>query len=698
MTEERISLTESASKKILAEYSIEVIPGDEAADPEEALRCAEVLGYPVVLKISHPAVTHKSDTGGVILNVEAPEAVRAGAERLLAVRPGAKVRVEKQAGAGGIDLILGFKRDPVFGPIVMAGMGGVFTEILADRRLHAGTLDEHGALSMIEGLKGYAMLKGARGQDPLDCRALAAALVGLWRIARARPDIVEMDINPFRLFRQGGAALDALAVTQRLSQPSGGERLGPEIRPVRDAVHSFFNPAAVAVVGPSRTTEKAGNIIIQNLKILGFRGAVYPVNPNGGTIEGLRSYPAIADCPGPVDLAVLATPYHQVRKVAEDAAAAGTGSIIAVAGGFSDAGEEGRRLEEALTGFCRSRGIRLMGPNSIGTLDCRSGFTTAIIKVRPAKPTGISLFGQTGTLSTGFFLEEITRRGRGFSKVACLGNKADVDECDLLEYAADDPGTGCIGLYLEGVKNGSRFLEAAAKAARSKPVVVLKAGRTGEGARTAASHTGSMAGSDDIYAQVFHQTGLQRAEGFSDFFDILRGFDLCPAPAGGRIGIVSMTGVGCVLAADACSANGLPLAPVCEKTRSAMKALVPGWAPISNPADIWSTIEQRGPFESFREMCGIMIRDEAVDILIVITVLIDEGAFDAAAVLEPLRSEYPGKPVLFGYVGGSKENIEAFQTSLEPIGVPVCHSPERAVKVASYLHQREKIKARLHYS
>jgi len=690
MAENRKTLTETEAKNILAEYGIDVARGLEVATADESVKAAEEIGFPVVLKVSHPDVTHKSDAGGVMMDLYSPDEVRRAAGHLLTLHAQAKIRVEKQAEPGGADLILGFKRDPVFGPAVMVGMGGIFAEILDDTSLHVGKLRKDEAPDMIRRLKGYALLEGARGQAPLDRIALTDALIALSSIADDHPEIVEMDINPWRLYEKGGMALDALAVTDIRAAETRKAYKNPENAHALRDIHSFFSPRSVAVVGASTTTVKGGNNIISNLKTFGYKGDIYPVNPSGGLIEGLPCYPTVADCPAPPDVVILAVPYHQVRKVMEDVAQAGSRNIIAVAGGFSDAGPEGRRLEEALLDFCRQHRIRLMGPNSIGTLDSNSGFCTAIVKISPVKPSGVSIFGQTGTLSTGFVLEELSIRERGFSKVACLGNKADIDESDLLEYLAADPDTRCIGIYMESVRDGGRFIRAARSAAGAKPVVILKAGRTEAGARTAASHTGALAGTDAVYDAVFRQTGLQRVDTFAEFYDTLRGFDLCPLPAGKRIGIVSMTGVGCVLAADACDTFGMELAPISGETQAGLKALVPEWAPVSNPADIWSTIEQRGPFDAFQKMCDIMIRDTRVDILLVITVLVDEGTFDAPRALEPLKTSHPGKPILAAYVGGHQRNIRTFQTGLESIGIPVYSCPEAAVKTASCLYQRTK--------
>ena len=460
---------------------------------------------------------------------------------------------------------------------------------------------------------------------------------------------------------------------------------------IQARVGPLFSPKSAAIVGGSTSARKAGNIIIDNLKTFGFRGHIYPVNRSGGLVQGLPAYPRLTDCPKPVDIGVLAVPYHQINAIMRDAADAGIRHVIIVSGGFSDAGERGKQLERELVSFCRESGIRLMGPNSIGIVDTGSGFCTSIGTLPAMQKTGISIFGQSGTFATGFALEEITARNRGFAKIACMGNKADINECDFLEFLARDPETRSIGMYLESATDGERFFQAAHLAASEKPVVAIKAGRTETGARAAASHTGALAGSDAIYDAVFRQTGVQRTHDLVEFFNVLRAFDLSPLPRGNRIGVVSITGLGCVLSADACGLYGMALAEISEATRSRLKALVPEWAPIGNPADIWSTIEQRGPFAAYREMCGVMLSDPQVDILVLIVVLLDEGVFEAAEALGELRALYPDKPVLACHLGGRKVHLEQFEQDMTAIGIPVYNSPEMAVKCASYLYQRTSI-------
>ena len=658
--------------------------------PEQVVAAAARHHGPVVLKVSHPDLAHKSDVGGVVLGLEDPDEIRAAARDLLALREGATVLVEPQAPDGVVDLILGMRRDPVFGPVALLGIGGIFAEVLADVAVHVGLPTRGDVDAMVSRLAGRGLLTGARGRPAADLAAVAAALGALVRLAEERPEIAEIDVNPFRVYAQGGVVLDALVV-EDLAPPPAPSEPSPSGDLYRDpalSVRPFFAPTSVAVVGASRTAERAGNIILKNLQTLGYAGRIHPVNPGGGIIEGFPACTGLADCPEPPELAVLAVPHHQVMPVLRDAAAAGVSHVIVVSGGFSDAGPEGAVREAEVLAFCRAHGIRLMGPNSIGTLDSRSGFCSAIGKLPVGAQTGVSVFGQSGTLSTGFTLEEITERGLGFSKVACMGNKADVDEGDFLDYLAQDPETRCVGLYIEGVKDGPRFRRALTRAAAAKPVVVLKAGRTAAGARAAASHTGSLAGSDRVFDAVFRQAGALRVPDFDALFGTLRALDMCPPPRGPRVGVVSLTGVGCVLAADACAAEGLEVAVLTDETCARLAEVAPEWAVITNPADIWSTIEQRGPEASFEEISRILLGDPNVDILLVISVLLEEGSFDPALAFGRLRREFPGSPILACHVGGRRDLLDQFRRGMEGVGIPVSRGPGEAIRTAALLRRR----------
>ena len=262
-------LTEFQTKRLLGKFGISITHAEEVESAEEAVAAAERIGFPVALKISHPLIAHKSDQGGVFLNVQSKEEAFSAANRILSIKPGAKILVEEQALQGGVDFIAGFKKDPVFGPVIMVGLGGIFAEIFADTAIHVGDINERHALNLISQLKGRNIIEGARGATPADKEAVAKVLVALSDLCRENRDIAELDINPLRAYEKGALALDALAITSEVSEDM--PEIKAEKREKSEGIEKFFRPKSVAVVGASAAAKKAGNIIIKNLIRFFFR-------------------------------------------------------------------------------------------------------------------------------------------------------------------------------------------------------------------------------------------------------------------------------------------------------------------------------------------------------------------------------------------------------------------------------------------
>ncbi|MFH1151173.1 MAG: CoA-binding protein [Actinomycetota bacterium] len=446
------------------------------------------------------------------------------------------------------------------------------------------------------------------------------------------------------------------------------------------ALEKFFCPGSVAVVGASRTPGKAGHTIVRNILEFGFRGDIYPVNPGCEEILGLRSYASIGDLPGPVDLAIGVLPRRQTLDLIDECAHAGVRSLIIPAAGFSDVGDEGRELEREVMAAARAAGIRVMGPNSIGTVCTGCGIATPIVTLDRMRPGGVSLFGQTGMLASGFARWIQTSEWFGINKIACLGNKADLDENDMLEYLAADDTTRVIGFYTEGVSDGRRFAEALRTAAGAKPVLVLKSGRTAGGRKAIASHTGALAGSDEVYSGLIEQCGARRVADFEELFDCAKALEWQPLPAGDGVGIVSITGLGCVLAADTASRYGLRFPAPAPRTVEAMRGALPDWVPASNPADIWAAIEARGPKEAYGLVASALADDPGVHSLIAIFTLIPESSLDVMELFGPLAESHPEKPLAAVLMSGDALMYAEWKRTLEGNGIPAYHSPERALR------------------
>jgi acyl-CoA synthetase (NDP forming) len=452
------------------------------------------------------------------------------------------------------------------------------------------------------------------------------------------------------------------------------------------AVDIFFDPASFAIIGASENPKKGGHIVIQNLHEFGWGGSIYPINPRGGSILGHRTYPSVRDIPGALELAMMVIPRDLVPGAMEECGRKGVKGVIISTAGFSDSGDEvGRRLEREVVDIAARFEMRLMGPNSIGTVNVKDRFVTSITTLTKPEPGTVSFFGQTGMFASGFFRWITSSQNFSVAKVACLGNKADVDETEVLSFLGDDRATDVVGVYLEGVRDGRRFLQTVATVSRKKPVVALKSGRTERGADAISSHTGSLAGTDGIYDGLFSSLGVTRATDFDRFYDALKVFSFCGPARGGRIGVVSITGVGCVLTADALGETGLTTPPLAGETKRKMEAVFPTWAQVKNPVDMWFAIENVGPERAYEVIARALIDQPDVDILILIFTLIPESDFDAAGVVSLIRDEHPEKPVIACFMGGENSIFLRWYAAFEERRIPVFPDPGRAVWAARAL-------------
>ncbi|MBP9649426.1 MAG: hypothetical protein GYA67_02595 [Smithella sp.] len=667
-------LNEFEGASLLRQSGIPVIDGILAHTDAEAAEAAGRLGFPVALKICSEAVPHKTERGGVSLNIKDTAALERAVREMKKRFPDIPfaLLVQKMA-RPGTELILGCRRDPVFGPIVLAGIGGIFTEIFRDSVIELAPVDEEDAPAMLRRLKGVALLDGYRSREPLDVAAIAKSLSALSRLIADRPDIAEIDINPFIAYPQGAVAVDALVRLDGASPAPARKRPSPA------TIAPFFQPSSMAVIGASRSPGKGGNIILRNLQKAGFKGALYPINPTVKEILGLPSYARVSDVPGKVETAMVVIPKTAVPDALEDCAAKGVTNIILSTGGYSDAGEEGAREQKTIIEMARRAGIRIMGPNSIGTLNPSAGMSTSIVGLDPIRKGGVSIIGQSGVFSSGWARWIADTKPFGLAKVACIGNKGDVNESDLLEYLTGDSATRTVGMYLEGVVEGKRFIRAAAAACKAKPVVVMKAGRSEAGAAAVASHTGSLAGSDAVFDAVCRRTGLVRTQNSEAFFDALAAFEKLPLPRGNRMGALSITGMGCVAATDAVEECGIDLPALQPDTLRKLREVMPVWAPVRNPIDIWSAIEQHGSKKATSHIARCLMEQPDVDALLITFVLMPESMFDIPEAFADIFRRHPHKPVFASYYGGTAREIAHIHEGFAALGVPCYPTPERAI-------------------
>jgi acyl-CoA synthetase (NDP forming) len=452
-----------------------------------------------------------------------------------------------------------------------------------------------------------------------------------------------------------------------------------------DTLEPFFAPASVAVIGASRTPGKGGYNVIENLLRLGYPGRIYPVNPRAGEVLDLKAYSGLERVPEAPELAVIILPPSRVLKSLEECIAAGVKAVIIESAGFGEMDEPGARRQQRMVRLAQDAGIRIMGPNSVGTLNPAARFETSLGRLNEVfLPEGdiregtVGFIGQTG-LFTGVFLPLINGE-IGISKIACLGNKCDVDESDMLEYFGGDSRTRVIAMYLESIKDGRRFLGLSRRIIREKPIIILKAAVTGGGARASATHTGAIAGEDRVYSAAFRQAGIIRVGSFEQLWDVTMALVAAPLPPGDRVGIINLAGSGCVTAVDNCVKNGLNIAELSPATKAKIKTVYPDWWQVRSPVDVWTAIEASGFEAAYATITRAVLEDDGVDAVMVIM-----GANnwlpgrEVPGLFAGIRKDFPRKPVLAVAPLGDREIYLKMRRGFQSIRIPCYTSDEDAI-------------------
>jgi acetyltransferase len=582
------TLSEHASKALVARYGIPVTRDVLAADPDGAVRAAEALGFPVVVKLCGDAIAHKTERGLVRLGLADGAAVRAASAELLALaRPGdgeVELLVAEQV-RGRRELLAGLVRDPQFGPCVVLGLGGIFTEAVGDVVFAAAPVTPAEARRMIGGLRTRSLLGPFRGEPPVDGDALARILVGLGTLGAERTDVHSIDLNPLIVRDGEPVAVDALVVLEpapaapaTLRDPLDAAVLAERFRPL-------FHPRGVVVAGASTHPGKFGFAAFHNLLRFGYRGAVFPVNREGTEVLGRPTLRDVREVPaGAADLAVVCTPPAANGDVLRACAARGVRAAFVASGGYGEAGPEGKTLEAELVCAADETGILLAGPNGQGLVSTGEALCAQI--VAPYPPPGvISVASQSGNLLSAL-LNYAVLTGVGVSKAISCGNSAQTTIADYLDYFAVDAETAVALAYTEGVGDGRAFLAALRRLTSVKPLVLLKGGAAREGQRAAASHTGSLASDDRVFDGICRQLGVLRAPTVEQAFEWAATFATQPWPRGRRVIVFTTAGGWGVLTADACAAAGLDVMALPDELRRRIDAMVPARWSRQNPVDL----------------------------------------------------------------------------------------------------------------
>jgi len=448
-------------------------------------------------------------------------------------------------------------------------------------------------------------------------------------------------------------------------------------KPVRSSLKTFFKPKSVALIGATEKAGSVGRTILSNLISSPFGGTVYPVNPRRPSVLGIQSHPNVASIPEQVDLAIIVTPPKSIPGIIEECGEAGVPTAVVISAGFKEVGEEGAQLELDLVAKAREYGMRVIGPNCLGVMSPMSGLN-ATFAAGMANKGRVSFIGQSGALITAI-LDWSLREGAGFSSIISLGSMSDVGWGDLIDYLGGDPDTGAIVLYMETVGDARAFLSAAREVALQKPIIVMKPGRSEEASRAAASHTGSMTGSDEVLDTAFRRSGILRADRISDLFYFADILGKQPLPKGPRLTVLTNAGGPGVLATDALIRSGGKLAPVSEETIAKLDEVLPPTWSKANPIDIIGD----APPDRYAAALDIMAKDPDSDgLLVILTPQAMTDPTKTAREIIPYTADAE-KPIMASWMGGS--DVEAGERLLGEAGLATFPYPDSAAHMFTEL-------------
>ena len=656
-------LNEVEAKKMLAEAGVPVTHAHLATSREEAVALSKELGLPAVLKIVSPDIVHKSDVGGVRLNLKTSRAVGEAYDSLLAEvkkrAPAAHilgVAVQHMAPAG-TEVIIGVTRDSLFGPVLMFGLGGVWVEVMKDVSFRVIPVTQADAAGMIEQIKGVKLLKGFRNHPAVDISCLEKMLLKVSDFVQANPQVRELDLNPVMAYPDGAIAVDARIVLEDQPQAAPIPTHPPR------SLDFLFYPKSVAVAGASNNPSSRGYDFMQHLINFKYQGQIYPINLKSPEVMGIKAYPTLEAVPGNVEHVIYAIGLENLPAFLDSADKKGVKSIhIFSARGAETGRADAKALELEIKKKAADYGIRLLGPNCMGVYCPESGFSFCADFSR--EPGDVGAMIQSGGSST-----DIARygalRGLKFSKLVSYGNALDINEMDLLKYLADDPKTKVIVAFIEGLRGSGRdFLELVRYTTAKKPFIVCKGGLSKAGARATMSHTASLAGSSAVWHTAIRQAGGIPVKDIDDLVNVATAFSLVKPIRGRRLGTGGSGGGRNTVSVDEWEEAGFEVPPLPQYIKEEFKrrgAIL--WDTLDNPAD--RSISVPGDAFTVPALLTEMAKDPLYD-FICANVAADDHPYNKETFVDWISS------VAEGYLKMSKEISKPFFLifSERPLGSP----------------------------
>jgi 3-hydroxypropionyl-CoA synthetase (ADP-forming) len=675
-------ITEEISKDILTDYDIKVPHYALVKDIENAVKEAKSIGYPLVAKIVSPQILHKTDVGGVKIDLKNEEDVKSAFNDMykrLSTEYNVKgVLLEKMV-PKGVEMIVGLQNDSQFGPVIMVGLGGIFTELFKDVSFRVLPITKEDAMEMIEELQGKMLLKGYRGSQPINLDMLSNALVNIGKLGFDISSYYEsIDFNPIIVYPDSYYVADA----KILLSDNPRYDIISTAQPNSAHMDLFFNAKSIALIGASPEVGKVGNSVLESLVKHDYKGKVFPVNAKGyPEIMGLKAYKSLDDIFEPIDVVVVTVDLKFVPDLLKICGQKKIHNVVIISGGGKELGGERAEIEQRIKDLSAQLDIRIIGPNCIGMfngenrLDC--AFQGHERMLRP-KNGNVGFLSQSGTIGIAFMEHSAPF---GMSKMISYGNRSDVDEADMIWYLSEDPQTKVIGLYVEGLGDGRKFVNTAKKviSERKKPIVVFKNGRTTRGAKQAASHTGSLGGTYTVVKGTFSQSGIISVDSYDELTASVKALSWQPVPNGGRVAMVT-NGAGPIIAAiDQFERLGLEVANLADQSISAFKSHYPPTYVIGNPCDITGSANAA----DYKFAIQTFMDDPNVDIVMPWFVFQDDPLEENIVEILSEFNKQRKKPILIGALGGPF--TQKMANRLEENQIPVYLSVNTWVTAAGSL-------------
>ena len=685
-------ITEESSKEILSEYGIKVPQYALVTSSDEAVKKSKEIGFPLVAKIVSADILHKTDVGGVKVGLRSEDEVKKAFDdmyhRLKEKFDVKGVLLEKMV-PNGVELIIGLQNDSQFGPSIMVGLGGIYTELFKDVSFRVLPITKDDAIKMLNSLRGRDILKGFRGSKAVNMDMISEAIVNIGTLGVDLAGKYEsIDFNPVVVYPDGYFVVDAKIILKEKSSDDAISKASPDA----SFMDLFFNAKSVALIGASPEPGKIGNSVMESLAKHDYKGKVYPVNAKGyPEIMGVKAYKNLLDIKDPIDVVIVTVDLKFVPDLLAECGKKNIHNMVIISGGGKELGGERAAIEKRVQDLSRELNVRIIGPNCIGIfngenrLDC--AFQGHLRMIRP-KQGNVAFLSQSGTVGIAFME---TADAFGLSKMISYGNRSDVDEADMIHYLAQDPDTNVIGLYVEGLGDGRKFMNSAKNVIKEyqKPIVVFKNGRSTKGAKQAASHTGSLGGSFAVISGAFEQTGIISVDSYEELTSALKALTWQPVPKGNRIAMVT-NGAGPIIAAiDNFERLNLELAQLSDQTTKSFKEHYPATYVIGNPCDVTGSASA----DDYRFAIQAFLDDPNVDIVMPWFVFQDDPLEEKIVDILGDLQKKKKKPILVGAMGGPF--TEKISKKIEAFNIPVYQSVITWITAAGSLAKWQKIKESL---